>query len=280
MPPYVSRTPCPPSSPQPASAIDADTDPLTLADADLAEMACLDATARLRTREKVICQCLGVARREALRYRNSGENVDDLIQVATVGLINAVDRFDPGRGVAFRHFAVPTITGELKRHFRDKGWSVRVTRRVQELYQEVSRAEPELAQRLGRTPTENDLADHLGLSTQDVRAARAASVAYSARSLDGPVGHDQHDLGELIGAPDRDLDALPDRDALHRALATLSERQRTLLTLRYVDELTQTQIADKLGVSQMHVSRLLSQVIETLRRHMNADRAWRTASFR
>jgi len=246
---------------------------MSVVDVELAAMPDLGQPERVRTRDRVICQCLPLARREALRYRHSGENVEDLIQVATVGLINAVDRYDPSRGIPFRHFALPTITGELKRHFRDKGWSVRVTRRVQELHQEVNRAEPELAQRLGRIPDTTDLANHLGLDPDDVRTARRAGAAYRARSLDAPLrGEGDQVLSDLLGCPDKNLEAVADREALARALVVLPDRLRHLLVLRYVDELTQAQIADKIGVSQMHVSRLLSQAVDTLRRHMTAER--------
>src|SRR5262245_20383899 len=148
-------------------------DPWSNADTLLVELAAMPENdlERGRLRDQIICECACAARREAKRYRHTGENPSDLAQVATLGLILAVDRYDPSRGVAFKYFALPTITGELKRHFRDKGWSVKVTRRVQELYYEVHQAEPLLAQELGRMPTTADLADHLGLSQEDVRAA-------------------------------------------------------------------------------------------------------------
>jgi RNA polymerase sigma-B factor len=245
------------------------------ADTLLAALAALRPTdpERARLRCTIISQCAQAARREATRYRNTGEPMDDLVQVATVGLILAVDRFDPARGIPFKHFALPTITGELKRHFRDKGWGVKVSRRVQELYQEVRRAEPELAQRLGRQPTTPDLAEHLGLSEDDVRAARQGEAVHTTRSLNWPAygDEDMAELGERIGGLDPAIEAVADRDALHRAWPLLPKRLRNILTLRFVDELSQSQIADKMGVSQMHVSRLITRSLTLLRRYMTAE---------
>lgn len=228
---------------------------------------------RARLRHHIICQCLHAARREANRYRHTGESFDDLVQVATLGLILAIDRYDPERGIPFKHFAVPTITGELKRHFRDKSWSVKVSRRIQELHQTVRRAEPELAQRIGRMPTIADLAQHLNISSDDVEAARRGDAAYTTRSLSWPVAgdDDRRELGEVFGEPDRAIEAVADHDALRRALPLLPDRLRLIVSLRFVDELSQSQIADKVGISQMHVSRLLNRSLTLLRRHMTAD---------
>jgi RNA polymerase sigma-B factor len=253
-----------------------DLDPLTEADQALARLAAMRPgdPAREKLREQIICQCAPAARREAGRYRHTGESLDDLVQVATVGLIHAVDRYDPTRCVPFRHFAMPTITGELKRHFRDKGWGVRVSRRIQELHQEVSRAEPELAQRLARTPTVADLAAHLCLSEEEVLAGRGGGAAYTTRSLNWRVHGDDDivELGDLLGMEDRDLEAIADRESLRQALLVLPDRLRLLLSLRFVDGMTQNQIAERIGVSQMHVSRLISRALTTLRRHMTAER--------
>jgi RNA polymerase sigma-B factor len=230
--------------------------------------------ARDRLREQIICQCMVAARREAIRYRHTGESMEDLVQVAALGLIHAVDRFDPARGVPFRHFAIPTIVGELKRHFRDKGWSVRVSRRLQELHQEISRAEPELAQRLGRTPTVADLAEHLQRSREDVLAALGGGAAYRARSLNWRVYGDEDaiELTDLVAVEDRALEGVADRESLRQALRVLPDRLAHLLSLRFADNLTQAQIADKIGVSQMHVSRLINRALAILRRHMLAER--------
>jgi RNA polymerase sigma-B factor len=264
--------------PQPVALPSSVTEPNVADEADeaLARLAKMDPTdsTRIRLREEIIYSCMHMARREAGRYRHAGESMDDLVQVATVGLIHAVDRYDVSRGVPFRHFAIPTITGELKKHFRDKGWSVRVSRRVQELHQEVARAEPELAQRLCRTPTVADLANHLKLSERDVLAARGGAAAYRARSLNWRVQDDDDavELGDLLGFEDRDLEGIADREALRQALRTLPQRLRYLLSLRFVENLTQAQIASQVGVSQMHVSRLISRALSTLRGHMLAER--------
>jgi len=249
---------------------------LDLADAVLVQLAAVgpdDPPAR-RLREQVISQCVPAARREALRFRRSGEPLDDLIQVATLGLIHAVDRFDPARGIPFRCFALPTITGELKRHFRDKGWMVRVSRRVQELYLEITRLEPELTQWLGRSPTHDDFARHLNVPVDEIRAARASGTVYTARSLNAPVqfGHaDSIEFGDLLGEDDHDFERVTDRAALTKALRILPERMRVLLCLRYVEDLNQCQIADKVGLSQVQVSRLLTQALNQLREHMGAE---------
>lgn len=231
-----------------------------------------DDPTRARLREHIICRCVPAARREAMRYRNTGEPIDDLVQVATLGLILAVDRYDANRGIPFRHFAVPTILGELRRHFRDKGWAVKVSRRMQELYQEVRAAEPVLAQRLQRLPTTADLAEHLNISEEEVRRAREGEAVHSARSLNWPGYGDDDvaEVGEVIGCLDKDLEAIADRDALQRAWPKLPERLRTMLTLRFVEEMSQSQIGDKLGISQMHVSRQLTRSLAMLRRLMSA----------
>ena len=227
---------------------------------------------RRRIREQIIKECLPMARREAARYRHSGESMEDLVQVATLGLIQAVDRYEPDRGVPFRHFAAPTISGELKRHFRDKGWSVRVSRRVQELHQVISRAEPTLAQELRRTPTVADLAGHLQLSQADVRAGLYGAAAYRARSLNYRVGEDDvTELGDLLGGDDRDLEAVADIEALRTSLLLLPPRLRHVLGLRFEQNLTQVQIAQQIGVSQMHVSRLIGRALLMLRRMLMDD---------
>jgi RNA polymerase sigma-B factor len=228
--------------------------------------------ARQPIRDQIIHNCLPLARREAARYRHSGEPMDDLIQVATLGLIQAVDRFQPGRGVPFRHFATPTISGELKRHFRDKGWSVRVSRRVQELHQAVNRAEPALAQQLRRSPTVADLAHHLRITEADVRAGLQGAAAYRARSLNYRVGADDlTELGDLLGEDDRDLEAVADVEALRASFRLLPPRLQHVLALRFVENLTQVQIAEQIGVSQMHVSRLIARALATLRRMLLDD---------
>jgi len=248
-------------------------DVLATADELLRSRCRLAAQQRTGVRDSVIRSCSPWARRVAARYVSGTESSEDLGQVAVLGLILAVDRYDAGRGVAFRHFALPTVLGELRRHFRDRCWSVRVGRRTQELYQQLRRAEPYLAQRLGRTPTDADLAAELVMTDEDVRAARQAALVFGARSLNAPSSVDDGDdqLGDRLGAPDRAIEAVADHDALRRAIRVLPERLRTLLSLRYFDELTPCQIADKLGISQMQVSRQLTRALRLLREHMEAD---------
>ena len=254
---------------------DSPVDVWLAADPLLVRLATLRADDPLRAdlRERVICQCAPEARREAGRFRRTGEALDDLVQVATMGLILAVDRYDPERGTPFKHFALPTITGEIKRHFRDKGWGVKVTRRVQELYQAVRKAEPQLAQELGRMPSAGDLAVHLGLSEEDIQVARDGEAAYVTRSLNYPAFGDDDvgELGERLGGLDHEIEAVADHDALVRAWPMLPDRLRVILSLRFVDELSQSQIADKMGISQMHVSRLITRSLNILRRHMTAE---------
>lgn len=248
-------------------------DALAEAEYALARIATLDPAdpRRAEVRDRVISLCLPMARKQAARYGHTGEPMEDLMQVATVGLIRAVDRFDGGRGVPFRHFAIPTISGELKRHFRDRCWSIRVGRRLQELHQAIQHAEPELAQKLKRTPTVADVAAYLGVSEKEVRDGIEGGAAYSARSLNWlpPLGdEDATELADTLGSDDRVLEAIADLESLRTALATLPDRLRILLRLRFVEELTQNQIADRLGISQMHVSRLIRRALAMLRGHM------------
>lgn len=248
-------------------------DPLALAEHTLRRLPSLRPAERERARNRIIELCLPWTRREAARYRHSGESLDDLVQVAMVGLILAVDRYDPDRRIPFRHFALPTVTGEIKKHFRDRGWSVRVSRRTQELYQEIRRVEPHLMQRLGRTPTDGDLAEHLNLSPDEIREGRRGELAYRARSLNRPTFADD-ESGELLdslGGNDHRIDRVADHDALRRAIPILPQRMRQLLSLRFLEELTQCEIAERMGISQMHVSRLITRALGRLREHMLAD---------
>jgi RNA polymerase sigma-B factor len=211
-----------------------------------------------------------LAQRLARTFQGRGEDLDDLSQVAMLGLIKAADRFDPGRGVAFEKFAVPTILGELKKHFRDSAWSLHVTRRMQELHLEISRAQPVLTQKLGRAPTVADLAAFLGLSEAEVTTGLDCGVAYNTRSLNSPVNVDEGatELGELLGEQDEQMESVPDRHALRQHVAELPERHQRILYLRFSCDLTQSQIARRLGISQMHVSRLLAQSLGALRGRM------------
>ncbi|MDI1462681.1 SigB/SigF/SigG family RNA polymerase sigma factor [Catellatospora sp. KI3] len=220
-----------------------------------------------RLREEIICGCAPVARRLALRFRNRGEELDDLTQVATIGLIKAVDRYQPDRGVPFASYVLPTMLGEIKRYFRDRTWTLHVQRSLQELHLAVCKAVPELSQQLQRTPTVDDLAEHLGVRAEQVRAALDCAGAYTAGSLNAPVGEEggEGQLMDLLGDVDGEVESLPDRDALRQAIDTLPERERRILQLRFVDCRTQTEIAEEVGVSQMHVSRLLTRALAALR---------------
>lgn len=225
-----------------------------------------------RLREQVISSLMPMARRLARRFRNRGESDEDLLQVASVGLVKAVDRYDPAQGHAFESFAVPTIVGELKRHFRDHAWDLHVPRRVQEARNQVRRAQQELLQPLGgRSPTVAEVARHTGLPEEDVILGLEAYQAYAAVSLDAPVpGLEVGSLADTMGAEDRFLDLVVDRISLRPLLEELPERERRILFLRFFRSMTQHQIADAVGVSQMHVSRLIARSCATLRSGMLA----------
>jgi RNA polymerase sigma-B factor len=252
-------------------------DPILAVNALFERMAALDCgvAERENLRAEIISRCGPLARHEAARYRNTGEPIEDLNQVALLGLILAVDRFDHTRRVPFKHFALPTIVGELKRYFRDKGWSMRVSRRLKEMSHEVRRAEPALAQELARTPSTKDLAAALDLTEDEVLCARDADGAHFVQSLNRPVfGPDETtELADTLGYEDRSIAALPDHDALRRALRVLSPRLATVVSLRFLDELTQSEIGEKIGCSQMQVSRLLDRATTILRGHMTAGPA-------
>lgn len=246
----------------------------------LAAVAHLDEAdpARRRVRDRVICEYMSFARGLALRFAGRGEPVDDLIQVATVGLIKAVDRFDVERGASFAGFATPTILGELRRHFRDTAWDMHVSRRLQELHLEINGMVADLTQQLGRSVTAEDLAERLGITVDEVRSAQACGTAYNVRSLNTLVmsdgdGDTDTELGDLIGTTDADIDSFADRHSVLQLLAGLPERDQRVLSLRFFDNMTQTQIAEQLGVSQMQVSRLLSASLRKLRDALLAEDA-------
>jgi len=207
---------------------------------------------------------LGLAHQLARRFANRGETHEDLVQVASVALIHAVDRFDPERGFEFSTFATRTILGELKRHFRDKGWAVRAPRRIQELYLELGAATDALTQELGHPPTVPELAARTGASEEAVLEAVEAGQAYRATSIDAPDRR-KGTIASRLGQIDAGFDGAEDHQVLMDALALLPEREQRILHLRYVDGLTQSQIAEQIGVSQMHVSRLLTASIARLR---------------
>ena len=221
-----------------------------------------------RARELLIERHQGLARALALRYRTSGEAVDDLIQVANLGLVNAANRFDPDRGVPFSTYAVPTILGELRRHFRDHGWSVHLPRGLKERVLETKNAIEQLNQRLQRSPTAEELAEHMGLSLDEVLDALTARHESQALSLDAPAGASEDEdlpLIEGTGSDDPGFDEVDYREALNHVVDKLSPEERELLEMRFGEELPQREIAARLGTSQMQVSRLLRRVLDRLR---------------
>jgi len=211
-------------------------------------------------REELVKRFLPFARKLALRYVHSREPLDDLVQVACVGLLNAIERFEPGRGKKFTSFAAPTIVGELKRHFRDKGWTVHVPRDLQERALAVSRHTERLSALLGRSPTLVELAETLECSIEQVMEAIDAAHNYHPASLDAPIASDGEDhcaLAETLGGEDIGFELAEHRQALANSWASLSDVEREVLGLRLVQELTQREISQRIGCSQMHVSRLL-----------------------
>jgi RNA polymerase sigma-B factor len=221
-------------------------------------------------RDELVQRHLALARKLASRYARANEPFDDLFQVASLGLVKAVDRFDPDRGVAFSSFAVPTIVGELKRHFRDKGWSLHVPRGILELALKVQEATMELGSGTRRSPTVDEIADHLGVGTEQVLEALEALAARYAASLDVPIDGDRSDESttirlETIGAEDESYAAIDASASLAEAVRGLPVADRRVFMLRFRDELTQSEIADRMGVSQMQVSRILRRVTNELR---------------
>ncbi|MDY7088425.1 MAG: RNA polymerase sigma factor SigF [Actinomycetota bacterium] len=222
--------------------------------------------ARPRLRAQAIEAWLPLVRHLAHRYAGRGEPTDDLVQTATVGLIKAVDKFDPSIGNDFAGYAIPTIIGEIKRHFRDRTWSVRVPRRLQELRLAITAANATLTHSLGRSPTVADVAAHLGVTEEDVLEGLEGARAYNTTSLSTPVNADgTKELGDTLGGEDSEFELAETRVALGPALATLGEREQRIVVLRFYGNLTQAQIADQVGISQMHVSRLLTKALIKLR---------------
>ena len=225
-----------------------------------------DELERQRLRDEVVVLNMGVARAIAARYRDRGLAMDDLMQAAYVGLVKAVQGFDPAYERDFLSYAVPTVTGELKRYFRDFGWTVRPPRRVQELQSQISRASSELSQTLHRSPRPSEVADYLGVEVEAVIEALAADGCFTPASLDVPVGESgDTSLGDLLGDDDSDMARAEARVLLAPAVRALSERDRRILELRFFRGWTQEQIAGDIGVTQMQVSRLLARILSDLR---------------
>jgi RNA polymerase sigma-B factor len=221
----------------------------------------------IAAREELAERFLPLARDLALRYTYTDEPFDDLLQVASLGLIKAIDRFEPGRGTKFTSYAAPTILGELKRHFRDKGWALHMPRDLQERTLAVSRATEALSKELGRSPKVREVAAELGCSIEDVLEAQEAAASYETTSLNAPTAHDDDDaaaLVDLIGDEDSAYELVESRDAIASTWRALPEVERSVLELRFMHDLTQREIGEQIGYSQMHVSRLLRRALDRL----------------
>lgn len=221
-------------------------------------------------REQLVDQYQALVRSLARRFAGRGEPLEDLEQVGFLGLIAAIERFDPELGLEFTTFATPTILGEIKRYFRDKSWAVRVPRRLQETYAKVVRLQQEMAQRLGRSPTVAEIAVELELEADEVLQALEAGPAHRAVSLDAPAqGADEtQEVGDRVGVEDENLSRIELQNVLSSALRHLTPREQEIMILRFVDQLPQTEVARRLGISQMHVSRLQRAALEQLRREV------------
>jgi RNA polymerase sigma-B factor len=241
----------------------------------LAEYAAMDPEdpRRGRLRERLVAGYLPVAERIARRFGNRGEPLEDLEQVGTLALIRALDRFRPEYGCEFLSFAVPTITGEIRRHFRDQGWGMRVPRRLKDLHVAMTAAVSGLSQELGRSPRPSEIAARLDVPVEDVLEGLEAGHAYRAASLDAKLDgeDDSGALGDVLGELDGDLEMVDYRESLQPLLAELPARERGILMMRFYANMTQTQIAERVGLSQMHVSRILANTLDQLRRRLVND---------
>ncbi|MEV5433251.1 SigB/SigF/SigG family RNA polymerase sigma factor [Streptomyces sp. NPDC052701] len=236
-----------------------------------------DGPERDTLRDELVTLWLPMAHRIASRFRDRGESIEDLRQVAALGLVKAIDRFDPSRG-AFESYAVPTITGEVKRHFRDRMWALRVPRRVQELRNKVRVARRELTQNPGSPePSVADIAAHTGLTEEEVSAGLEALDSFSTLSLDAELSADDdgYSLADTLGTADSAYDVVVDRESAKEGLRRLPERERAILYMRFFEDMTQSRIADRLGISQMHVSRLISRSCARVRDEVMGQRAGR-----
>ncbi|WLW57843.1 RNA polymerase sigma factor SigF [Streptomyces sp. YU58] len=228
---------------------------------------------RKALRDELVETWLPMAERIAVRFRGRGESLEDLYQVAALGLVKAVDHYDPARGCAFEAYAVPTVTGEIKRHFRDHMWTLHVPRRVQDLRNRARQAIKELSQTTpGPPPTVAEIAAYARMTEEEARTGLEALECFSALSLEAEMpGTDGYALGDALGGPDPGFDTVVDRVAVRPCLQALPERERTILYLRFFGGMTQSRIAEQLGISQMHVSRLLSGCFDRLREEILTD---------
>jgi RNA polymerase sigma-B factor len=231
------------------------------------------AATRSVARDDLVHLHLSLVEHCARRFRNRGEPYEDLVQVGTIGLIKAVDRFETDRGVEFSTYATPTVIGEIKRHFRDKGWAIRVPRRLQELRMQIGGATGELTQKLGRSPTPRELAEAIGCTVEEVMEGIESSHAYATLSLDASDDNDDGPPAILagLGIVDANIEHVEVRESLKPLLEGLGEREKRILLLRFFKNMTQSQIAEEIGVSQMHVSRLLTRTLAQLRTSLEAD---------
>lgn len=225
-------------------------------------------------RDQLIVSHLNLVRFLASRFKNRGEPLDDLVQVGTIGLIKAIDRFDPERGLEFTTYATPTILGEIKRHFRDKGWSIRVPRRLQELSAKVNQATDELTVELQRSPSVEEIAAKLGVGAEEILEAMESSGAYTSVSLEAGGSSEDDEAPALIdrlGSVDEDLDASDDRMVIDDAIRDFSPREQEIVRMRFIDGLTQVEIAKRLGVSQVQVSRLLRRTLRKIQDKIDSE---------
>jgi RNA polymerase sigma-B factor len=223
---------------------------------------------RSQCREELVQLHLPLVDHCARRFANRGEPLDDLVQVGTIGLIKSVDRFDTDRGVEFSTYATPTIIGEIKRYFRDKGWAIRVPRRLQELRMSISSVTGDMSQELGRSPTPREIADKIGVSVEEVMEGIESANAYSTLSLDAGDSNDDRagsSMLDSLGMDDEALNHVEIRESIKPLIEALPAREKRILLLRFFRGMTQSQIAEEIGVSQMHVSRLLNRTLEQLR---------------
>jgi len=229
-----------------------------------------DDPTKVQVRDQLISSHLALVGHVARKFANRGEPLDDLIQVGTIGLIKAIDRFEPNKGFEFSTFAMPTIVGEIKRYFRDKTWAVRVPRRMQELGAAVTKATNELTQQLDRSPSIREIAEHLKVDLDDVVEAINANSAYSTVSLDASYDPDAPSLGDRFGSVDEALEGVEYRESLRPLLLALPEREKDILVMRFFENRSQTEIARTLGISQMHVSRILTNTLTRLRAELQS----------
>jgi RNA polymerase sigma-B factor len=235
-----------------------------------------DPQERDRIRERLVRGYESLVHFLARRFQNRGEPLEDIVQVGFLGLIKAIDRFDPELGNEFTTFATPTILGEIRRYFRDKGWAIRFPRRLQELYQQVVRTNEELKNQLNRQPTVAEVAERLRVEPDDVLEAMEMSSAMTPMSIDATIGTGEdggRQLGEAVGTEDPNLDRVEMRQVLERAMQHLNERERRIMIMRFFEEMSQAEVAKRLGISQMHVSRLQRAALEQLREYLPRESA-------